>query len=272
MAAQPRHRRDGHRIRRATRRFLSSRGQRPCRPGVGRRRHHPRHGDGARVGIGKSPRQVWWLHTTQSVATYAFAAEITALTRLAFRDARQHVFYTRGDDAPAASRPTVDHRTRSADRRHRIPLRPRPRSWTTSGQPSRRPGCDPTQHPHRTVRRVATDQPRRGGWAAPTRPHPPEGRPGRGTANHSSPAADSSVNWSPGFHTLLEIAEACDVPTRYSCRSGVCHTCETAVIEGSHRLPRAAVGGADRRHRAVVHGHPAHRPCPRPLIRSAALR
>jgi ferredoxin len=42
-----------------------------------------------------------------------------------------------------------------------------------------------------------------------------------------------SVNWSPGFHTLLEFAEACDVPTRYSCRSGVCHTCATAVIEGT---------------------------------------
>jgi ferredoxin len=41
-----------------------------------------------------------------------------------------------------------------------------------------------------------------------------------------------SVNWSPTFPTLLEFAEACDVPTRYSCRSGVCHTCETAVIEG----------------------------------------
>jgi ferredoxin len=42
-----------------------------------------------------------------------------------------------------------------------------------------------------------------------------------------------SVNWSPGFHTILELAEACDVPTRYACRSGVCHTCVTPVIEGT---------------------------------------
>ena len=41
-----------------------------------------------------------------------------------------------------------------------------------------------------------------------------------------------AVNWSPDFPSLLELAEACDVPTRYSCRSGVCHTCVTAVIEG----------------------------------------
>ena len=30
----------------------------------------------------------------------------------------------------------------------------------------------------------------------------------------------------------LDRAEACDGPTRYSCRSGVCHTCVTPVIEG----------------------------------------
>jgi ferredoxin len=30
----------------------------------------------------------------------------------------------------------------------------------------------------------------------------------------------------------LEFAEACDVPTRWACRTGVCHTCETAVLAG----------------------------------------
>jgi ferredoxin len=63
------------------------------------------------------------------------------------------------------------------------------------------------------------------------RPHPPEGAPGPGP-RITFARSGLSVNWSPGFHTLLEFAEACDVPTRYSCRSGVCHTCVTAVIEG----------------------------------------
>lgn len=31
----------------------------------------------------------------------------------------------------------------------------------------------------------------------------------------------------------LELAEACDVAVRWSCRSGVCHTCETALIAGN---------------------------------------
>jgi ferredoxin len=32
---------------------------------------------------------------------------------------------------------------------------------------------------------------------------------------------------------LLELAEACDVPVRWSCRTGVCHTCMTGLIGGS---------------------------------------
>jgi MOSC domain-containing protein YiiM/ferredoxin-NADP reductase len=35
------------------------------------------------------------------------------------------------------------------------------------------------------------------------------------------------------WNSLLELAEACDVPVRWSCRTGVCHSCETSVVEGS---------------------------------------
>ena len=33
--------------------------------------------------------------------------------------------------------------------------------------------------------------------------------------------------------SLLEMAEACDVPTRWSCRTGVCHTCSTPLLSGA---------------------------------------
>jgi ferredoxin len=42
-----------------------------------------------------------------------------------------------------------------------------------------------------------------------------------------------AVRWGPAFHSLLELAEACDVPVRWSCRTGVCHNCETGLISGS---------------------------------------
>jgi ferredoxin len=32
--------------------------------------------------------------------------------------------------------------------------------------------------------------------------------------------------------SLLELADACDVPARWSCRTGVCHTCVTPLLSG----------------------------------------
>jgi ferredoxin-NADP reductase/MOSC domain-containing protein YiiM/ferredoxin len=42
-----------------------------------------------------------------------------------------------------------------------------------------------------------------------------------------------TVPWDSRFASLLEFAEACDVPVRWSCRVGVCHTCESGIIGGS---------------------------------------
>jgi ferredoxin-NADP reductase/MOSC domain-containing protein YiiM len=41
------------------------------------------------------------------------------------------------------------------------------------------------------------------------------------------------VHWDPAFQSLLELAEACDVPVRWSCRTGVCHTCESGLVAGT---------------------------------------
>jgi MOSC domain-containing protein YiiM/ferredoxin-NADP reductase/ferredoxin len=35
------------------------------------------------------------------------------------------------------------------------------------------------------------------------------------------------------WQNILELAEACDVPVRWSCRAGVCHNCESGLISGS---------------------------------------
>ena len=41
------------------------------------------------------------------------------------------------------------------------------------------------------------------------------------------------MHWAPDYASLLEFAEACDVPVRWSCRTGVCHTCECGLVSGS---------------------------------------
>lgn len=43
------------------------------------------------------------------------------------------------------------------------------------------------------------------------------------------------VGWDASYGSLLELAEACSVPVRWSCRSGVCHNCESGLVEGELR-------------------------------------
>ncbi len=63
-------------------------------------------------------------------------------------------------------------------------------------------------------------------------PHLPQGPPGSGPPV-SFARSGVTAAWDPKFGSLLELAEACDVPVRWSCRTGVCHTCMTGLIDGS---------------------------------------
>jgi ferredoxin-NADP reductase len=63
-------------------------------------------------------------------------------------------------------------------------------------------------------------------------PHLPQGPPGPGPAV-SFARSGITATWDPKFASFLELAEACDVPVRWSCRTGVCHTCMTSLISGS---------------------------------------
>jgi ferredoxin-NADP reductase/MOSC domain-containing protein YiiM/ferredoxin len=65
-------------------------------------------------------------------------------------------------------------------------------------------------------------------------PHAPSGARGTGPQvlfTRSGLAAP----WDDRFQSILEFAEACDVPVKWACRAGVCHTCESALIDGEVR-------------------------------------
>jgi ferredoxin-NADP reductase/MOSC domain-containing protein YiiM len=62
-------------------------------------------------------------------------------------------------------------------------------------------------------------------------PHAPPGEPGTGPLVTFA-RSGLSVPWSEQYASLLELAEACDVPARWSCRTGVCHTCVTDLVAG----------------------------------------
>jgi ferredoxin-NADP reductase len=65
----------------------------------------------------------------------------------------------------------------------------------------------------------------------PRPPHQPDGPPGTGPLVQFS-RSNLEVRWDPSFATLLELAEACDVPVGFGCRTGVCHACESGLIAG----------------------------------------
>jgi ferredoxin len=63
-------------------------------------------------------------------------------------------------------------------------------------------------------------------------PHLPDGPAGAGPLV-SFARSGLNVRWGAPFQSLLELAEACDVAVRWSCRTGVCHNCETALVAGA---------------------------------------
>jgi ferredoxin-NADP reductase/MOSC domain-containing protein YiiM len=43
-----------------------------------------------------------------------------------------------------------------------------------------------------------------------------------------------SAHWEASrYASILEMAEACDVPVRWACRTGVCHNCESGLVSGA---------------------------------------
>ena len=69
--------------------------------------------------------------------------------------------------------------------------------------------------------------------AEPARPvHAPVGAAGHGP-QVSFARSGITVRWDAKYQNLLELAEACDVPVRWSCRTGVCHNCESGLISGA---------------------------------------
>ena len=62
-------------------------------------------------------------------------------------------------------------------------------------------------------------------------PHQPADTQGSGPLV-SFARSGIATRWRLDDQSILELAEACDVPVRWSCRTGVCHNCESGLISG----------------------------------------
>jgi ferredoxin-NADP reductase len=68
--------------------------------------------------------------------------------------------------------------------------------------------------------------------AATRAPHLPKGDANTGPLV-SFARSGIAAHWkASAYNSILELAEACDVPVRWACRTGVCHNCESGLVSG----------------------------------------
>jgi ferredoxin-NADP reductase/ferredoxin len=184
-----------------------------------------------------SEREVWWLHGARNGREHPFAAEARTLLA-SLPDARLRVYYSRPDPNDLESRDFDSTGRLSAS--ELAELKPPPDGEAYVCGPAAfmddisaglaALGFDAGRVHTEPFGPAASMTP--GIAAAPRRtPHPPAGQPGSGPTI-SFARSDLTIPWSSDYGTLLELAESCDVPVRWSCRTGVCQTCETTLIAG----------------------------------------
>jgi ferredoxin-NADP reductase/MOSC domain-containing protein YiiM len=190
------------------------------------------------LAAGASPREVWWIHGARNGGEHSFAVEVRRLLE-ALRHGYGHIRYsspgpedrpTRDFDAPGRLSVAVLQELdvpRDADfylcgpTAFMSELTAGLAAWGIAAERIHTEifGAGPSMTP--------------GVAAAPRQPpHQPVGPAGAGPLI-SFARSNLDVRWRSGFQSVLELAEACNVPVRWSCRTGVCHSCETGLIGGT---------------------------------------
>jgi ferredoxin-NADP reductase/MOSC domain-containing protein YiiM len=189
------------------------------------------------LAAGRSPREVWWIYGARNRVEHPFAEESRSLLKELSRG-RGYIVYSKpaATDKAGADFDAAGHMDTALLERIGVP------------QGSDFYLCGPT-----SFLKDMSDGLRNWGVLAGNvhteifgsleaitpgmarvnhTPHLPPGPPGPGPAV-SFARSGITAAWDPKFASLLELAEACDVPVRWSCRTGVCHTCMTGLIGGS---------------------------------------
>ncbi len=186
-----------------------------------------------------STRQVLWIHAARDREHHPFVGEVRRLM-LALPHAHSHICYSRpgSRDKIGEDFDTADHLSRAIFEKIGVspesdvylcgPTRfmadmkdalaslgvapPRIRAEIFNGGESMTPGVVSavTKAPH-----LPTDDANTGPLVSFAR---------SGIAAHWNGSA---------YQSILELAEACDVPVRWSCRTGVCHSCESGLVSGA---------------------------------------
>ncbi len=185
-----------------------------------------------------SSREVWWIYGARNRAEHPFARESREVLQTLVKS-RSHIVYSKpnAEDELGVDYDSIGHVdtplldwlgvTRDADFYLCGPasflrdLTAGLKTW----------GVDPTRI-HQEA--FGPEAPKTPGIARSSHQpvHAPAGKPGIGP-QISFIRSGLTVPWDSRFASLLELAEACDVQAQWACRTGVCHTCECALIGGT---------------------------------------
>jgi len=186
----------------------------------------------------RSPRQVLWLHVAQNGQHHPFAAEVRRLMAHLPRS-RSYICYSRpdsgdkkGENFNVAGRLSQSILNevgvpRDADVYVCGPIRfmaDMKEALANCGIPPERFRVEIFNGSESMTPGVAS--------AGKPTPHVPKDDVETGPLVSFS-RSRIAAHWDAStYQSILELAEACDVPVRWSCRTGVCHNCESGLILG----------------------------------------
>ncbi|HEY3601088.1 MAG TPA: 3-alpha domain-containing protein, partial [Chthoniobacterales bacterium] len=190
------------------------------------------------LAVESSPREVWWLYGARDARHHPFAEEVRALLRL-LPHARSRVWYSRAtaEDRFGADFDARGHLAVARFDELKVPREAEfylcgPTAFMQSLTTDLAAWGVPETRIHTEV--FGSGESSTPGILNPHRrlPHLPEGPIGTGPLV-SFARSNLAIRWQGKYQSLLELAEACDVPVRWSCRTGVCHRCESGLIAGA---------------------------------------
>jgi ferredoxin-NADP reductase/MOSC domain-containing protein YiiM len=184
-------------------------------------------------------REIWWIHGARGPREHALADEAHALLA-ALPHVRELVFWSRATDAERrdgharAGRLTKDTLAALDVPTTADAYLCGPASFTADVEHALTAiGLDPARVHTELFTPLASLHPGLVGQTGRA-PHRPPGPAGTGPLVTFA-RSDVATAFPTSARTVLELAEACDVPTRWSCRTGVCHTCVTPLLSGEVR-------------------------------------
>ncbi len=185
----------------------------------------------------RTTRPVWWLHGARNRAEHAFGTEVDTLLA-ALPGSHRVIAYSQPavSPQPSTGHDVTGHLDLAVLERAGVPTSADyyvcgPDSFMAAiGAALTARGVSPERIATEVFGAVAVHA---SGIVSDGRraPHVPDGPPGSGPVMTFS-RSSLEVPWDDRYPSLLDFAEACDVPVAFGCRNGTCHSCESGLLAG----------------------------------------